>query len=145
MCPYRSIFLEDGWAHKEYYNWKLLEDHPGLRILQRKRFAFSRSLFLVTRGGEASLDDAVKRSAGRLGLAEIVIHDFDGVLSDPPVVAGFCSRRAEQHERVLNVATYVVDLNESKETLWKKFGAKSRNAVRKASQTARDLFILINS
>ena len=129
---YRSIFLDDGWAHQKYYGWLLTEDHPGLRVLQKKRLAFTRSLILLTKGGETWLDDAVRRACGRLGLADILIHDFDRVLSDPPVVAGRRFHRAEQRERVLNTATYVVDLKEDGEILWKKFGAKSRNAARKA-------------
>jgi lipid II:glycine glycyltransferase (peptidoglycan interpeptide bridge formation enzyme) len=129
---YRSIFLDDGWAHQRYYGWCLTEDHPGLRVLQKKRLAFTRSLVLLTKGGEARLDDALRRSCGRLGLADLLIHDFDCVLPDPPVVAGLRFHRAEQRERVLNIATYVVDLKEGDETLWKNFGAKSRNSARKA-------------
>ena len=79
---------------------------------------------------ESHLDGAVARTRGRLGLADILIHDFDGVLSDSPVVAGLRFHSAEQRERLLNIATYVIDLKENDETLWKSFGQKGRNKVR---------------
>lgn len=132
---YHSIFLDDDWAHQKYYGWNLIEDHPGLRVLERRRFALLRNLMLLTKGGEARLDDAVTRARGRLGLADVIIHDFDCVLPDPPLLARLQFRRSEQRERLLNIATYVVDLKEDYETLWKNLGTKSRNAVRKAESS----------
>jgi Acetyltransferase (GNAT) domain len=129
---YRSIFLDDGWAHQKYFGWRVIEDRPGLRVLEKQRFVFTRSLMLLTRGGESWLDEAVARSCGRAGLAGVIVHDFDCVLSEPPVLAGHRFHRAGQRERVLNIATYVIDLEEDEETLWKNFGGKSRTAVRKA-------------
>jgi hypothetical protein len=49
---YRSIFLDDGWAHQKYFGWTLAKDRPGLRVLRKKRLAFTRSLMLLSKGGE---------------------------------------------------------------------------------------------
>ena len=35
---------------------------------------------------------------------------------------------------MLNIATYVIDLEQDEEALWKNLGPKSRNAVRKAEK-----------
>ena len=127
---YRSIFLDDDCALHKYYGWNV-DDEP-VRVLRKKRLGFTRSLVLLTKSCEAALPGAVARAGGRLGLADVTIHDFDGVLLGPPLLAGRAFRHAEQSERLLNIATYVIDLQETEETLWKKLGAKSRNAVRKA-------------
>ena len=126
MRKYRSIFIDDDWAHQKYYGWNLIEDHPGLRVLERRRFALLRSLMLLTKGGEVCLDDAVRRARGRLGLADVIIHDFDCVLPDPPSLARLRFHRSEQRERLLNIATYVVDLKEDYETLWKNWDEKQK-------------------
>lgn len=129
---YRSIFLDDSWAHQKYFNWGVVEDRTGLRVLRKRQSGFTRSLILLTKGGETALEESVRQSCGRIGAADVIIHDFDCLLPESPVVAGRSFRSTDQSERMLNIATYVVDLEEREEVLWNKFGAKSRNAVRKA-------------
>ena len=131
---YRSIFLDEDWAHQKYFGWIIAEERAGLRLLRKKRSAFARSLVLLNKPGEAWLAEAVTRGFGSATLADMVIHDFDGVLAETPVIAGHHFCRAEQRERMLNIATYVIDLEQEEEALWKNLGPKSRNAVRKAEK-----------
>jgi hypothetical protein len=129
---YRSIFLDDGWAHQKYFGWGLDEDLPGLRVLRKRRPGLSRSLMLLGKGGEAVLAGAVARSFGRLGIADVVVHDFDEVLPDEPFIGERRFHRASQAERLLNIATYAIDLELPEEALWQNLGPKSRNVIRKA-------------
>ena len=69
----------------------------------------------------------LKRS---VDLSKVVIHDFDDVLCDAPAVAGHAFRLARDNERLLNVATYSIDLEEDEETLWRKLSPSCRNKVR---------------
>jgi len=131
---YRSIFLDKDWAHQKYFGWSIAEERAGLRLLRKKRWAFARSLMLLNKAGEDWLAEAVTRGFGFAPLTDMVIHDFDGVLPETPVIAGHRFYRAEQRERLLNIATYVIDLEQDEEVLWKNLGQKSRNAVRKAEK-----------
>jgi len=129
---YRSIFLEDGWAHQKYFGWTVVEDLPGLRILQKRRAVFTRSLILLTRGGCDRLAEAVVRTAGRAGLSDIMVHDFDEVYELAPEIAGSTFRRAEQRERLLNIATFAVDLRRSESEILAAMSSDYRRKIKKA-------------
>src|SRR4051812_47054822 len=85
---YRSIFLADGWAHQKYFGWRVIADMPGLRVLTKRRAIFDRYLILLTKGGEAPLTGWVTRAAGKFGLSNIVVHDFDRLIVGVPIIAG---------------------------------------------------------
>ena len=55
---YRSIFLDEDWAHQKYFGWIIAEERAGLRLLRKKRSAFARSLVLLNKPGEAWLAEA---------------------------------------------------------------------------------------
>jgi len=131
---YRSIFLDDGWAHQAYYGWRVSEDLPGLRILQKQRMGLTRNLILLTAEGQSELPDAISRIFSRVGFSDVIIHDFDSHLPGDLVLKGRHFHRASPEERLLNIATYVVDLEQSEEALWKNMGSKSRNVIRKAEE-----------
>lgn len=131
---YRSIFLDEDWAHQKYFGWSIAEERAGLRLLRKKRSVFARNLVLLNKSGEGWLAQAVTRGFGFAPFTDMVIHDFDGVLPETPVIAGHRFYRAEQRERLLNIATYAIDLEQDEEALWKNLGPKSRNAVRKAEK-----------
>ena len=133
---YCSPFLSDGWVQQKYLGWKLVADRPGLRVLNKRYGPFERYLMLLTAGGKAALEEAVKRSVGQLGRFDIFIHDFEDVLEGPPpCLAGQVFARVERGERLLNIATYVVDLAQSKDDLWKGLNATARKMVRKAEKS----------
>jgi hypothetical protein len=129
---YRSIFLEEGWAHQKYYGWRLADDQPGLRVLTKKRAVFTRSLILLGRSGKEALAGAVRRAVGKAGLAEVVVHDFDGVLENAPNIAGRRFRAMTQRERLLNIATMVVDLTQDEDAILAAMSADYRRKIKKA-------------
>lgn len=131
---YQSIFLEDGWAHQRYFGWRVVLDQPGLRVLCKRHSILNRYLMLLTKEGEAYLIKAVRRAL-RWGLfSQIVIHDFDKLLTERTVLSDWRFRSAGKAERLLNTSSFVVDLAQPVEVLWYKLGDKSRNMVRKAEQ-----------
>lgn len=136
---YRSIFLDHRWAHQRYLGWAVVEELAGLRILQKGHAIFDRYLMLLTKGGEAALEEAITRFAGRAGLSDIFIHDFDHALTDAPVLAGFRFRRAERHERLLNIATFAVDLQRDEATIFASMSSNYRRQIRKAEATGLNI------
>jgi len=131
---YQSVFLEEGWAHQRYFGWKVVLDLPGLRVLRKRRAVFSRYLILLTKRGEPSLTQAVRRALRWGQLSDIIVHDFDNLLPKEAELSGCKFSRAGKAERLLNTSTFVVNLTQNKDELWRKFGDKSRNMVRKAEQ-----------
>ena len=140
---YRSIFLASDWAHQKYFGWKELLCQPGLSILMKGRFPVNRYLFLLERAGRGGLDRQVSRCQGMAGLADIIIHDFDDVLTSGYSVGSSLFRKAEQRERLLNIATFVIDLRKSDEELMARMSANYRREIHKAASS--DVEIEVNA
>lgn len=132
---YHSIFLAADWAHQKYFGWKEFSCEPGLRILTKGHFPVTRYLFLLERAGREGLDRQVSRCLGKVGLADIIVHDFDDVLASGYGVGSSPFRIAEQSERLLNVATFVIDLRRTDEELMARMSADYRRKIRKAAST----------
>lgn len=128
---YQSIFLADDWAHQRYFGWRVVEDLPGLRVLAKRRAIVTRYLVLLAAEGRSTLDQWLAAQAGLVDLTDIIIHDFDGVLSEP-VVSGRKFHRATSRERLLNTATFVIDLRQSEETLLSAMSSDYRRKIKKA-------------
>lgn len=135
-APYRSIFLSDDWAHQKYFGWNVWRDAPGLRILASRRWVFRRYLILLSADGVSRLEEGLQGLTGLRFSTVVVIHDFDRLIppGDPLVIAGYSFTAAGQGQRLLNIATFVIDLTNTLDELWRNLGGKSRNSVRKAEQ-----------
>lgn len=140
---YRSIFLAADWAHQKYFGWKVLSCLPGLRILTKARFPVTRYLFLLERDGQDALNHQLLRCQGRAGLTDITIHDFDEVLTFGHHVGSSLFHKAERRDRLLNTATFVIDLRKSDEELMAQMSADYRRKIRKAASS--DVTIEINA
>lgn len=132
---YRSLFLGDRNPHQLYYGWVLAEDRPGLRVLTKRRGVVTRTLMLLSAGGAEAAEAVVRNAAGPLGWSDIVVHDFAGVLGGEPCLGGLRFRRAADAERLLNVATFVVDLAPDEPTLLAAMHPDYRRKIRKAEQS----------
>lgn len=129
--PYRSIFLYDDWVHQRYFGWRVVADLPGLRVLAKRRLVATRYLVLMTAVGRAALDEWLNTQFCLIDLTDIIIHDFDSILMQS-VVSGRRFHRATQRERLLNTATFVIDLKQSEETLLSAMTSDYRRKIKKA-------------
>lgn len=132
---YRSIFLEDDWAHQKYFGWRVVRDMPGLRVLRKRRAVFTRYLLLLTAGGEAHLRPVLRDFGLHAGFTDIVVHDFEEVLGDAAGMGDLGFLRAEDHERLLNVATFVIDLSRDEDALFSGMSSDYRRKIRKAERS----------
>jgi hypothetical protein len=131
---YRSVFLANAWAHQKYLSWTVVNDLPGLRILKKRYGIFDRYLLLLTAPGTAGLEDAVARAMGPVGLSDVIIHDFDSVYSEAPRLARHVFRRAKDSERLLNVATFVIDLLQEESAIFAGMSSECRRRIRRAQE-----------
>lgn len=131
---YRSLFLGDGNPHQRYYGWRVVEDSPGLRVLAKSRGLVHRTLVLLSSSGADAVAAAVERASRKFGLIDILIHDFDKVLAKAPLLASRGFRPATDAERLLNVATFVIDLTQDEHALFEGMSADYRRKIRRAEE-----------
>jgi hypothetical protein len=135
--PYSSIFLEENWAHQKFYGWRVLQEVAFLRILEKRVGPLTRSLILA----RATQDDCgrqlvtrqlVARQGQRGPLHETVLHDFSASSDDHEWLRQQGFHPAGDSERLLNTATFVIDLHASPETLMQAMSSDCRRKIRKA-------------
>ncbi len=130
---YVSIFLQPLWVHEAYYGWSMPAWEAGrLKLLRKRRAGIWQHLLLARGVGEEELAGLVTRHR-LLGPASITtLHDFDARSEPSRTLLGRPLRLLDSDERMLNVATYVMDLAANQDELWERLGSKSRNMVRRA-------------
>ena len=131
---YQSIFLEDGWAHQKYYGWRQIVSEPGLRVLTRARGPLRRALILAHGLNSDALDAAIRRARVIDARTDLILHDFDDAGQDMRKVAGRDWRRATAAERLLNIATFVIDLARDDDALLAAMSSDYRRKIRKARE-----------
>lgn len=129
---YKSIFLGSENPQFRYFGWQMQEDEPGLRVLCKRYGPFSRTLLLLGAAGLEALPKALLKLTNRSHWADLVVHDFDGSLNQPVVLNGLCFQMASATERLLNIATFVIDLTRDDTDLQAAMCTDYRRKVRKA-------------
>lgn len=130
---YRSVFLDEAGPHQRYYGWGVSEDSPGLRVLFKRYGMVVRSLILLAGASMSKAAEVVQRARAASILSDVVIHDFESLLPDPPVLGGRRFRRAAAAERLLNMATFAIDLRRDDAELLEAMSADYRRKIRKSA------------
>ncbi len=131
---YTSIFLEDGWAHQKYYGWRVEANEPGFRVLTRARGPLRRALILARGLAPDALENAIVGARLLDARTDLVLHDFDDPGFASRMIAGREWRRAGAEARLLNIATFVVDLSKDDEALLAAMSSDYRRKIRKARE-----------
>lgn len=127
---YRSIFLSPAWQHGRYLGWRCEAEGPGLRILTRRQGLMVRRLFLCEADGLDALAASLPRRTGLL--EQIIVHDFSGQARSLLTDRGYHELGAD--ERLLNTATFVIDLHRGAEALRSALSADARRKLRRAEE-----------
>ncbi|NNU43668.1 GNAT family N-acetyltransferase [Ramlibacter montanisoli] len=129
---YRSVFLDADSPHQRFFGWTAEEDQAGLRVLRKRYGVVNRSLVLLSAHGLPALPAVLRRTAGRITCADVYVHDFDDAIGDASLLAGLPFHRAAASERLLNVATFVIDLSQDESALRSAMSTDYRRKLRKA-------------
>lgn len=129
---YSSIFLSPDWAHQKHFGWRVAAEEPGLRVLTKRHSIIRRHLIMLTRGGELAAADYIERVCRPSALSDIVVHDFNAVSPANICFSGRTFRMTAQRERLLNVATFVVDLKCPEDAILAGMSSDYRRKIRKA-------------
>lgn len=129
MGRYRSIFLEPGWQHQRYLGWcEAARDADGV-VLERKHGPLVRRL-VIAKAGAADLAGKAARLRGPF--CETVIHDLAGSNANEITLARLGYRPLGKAQRLLNIATFVLDLAQDEAALLAAMSADTRRKLRKA-------------
>lgn len=147
---YPSIFLEDRWAYQTYFGWTERPGPAGAKLLAKRRSGFERLLVMI----EPLANLATVLPALPLGArtVEVVLHDFgaqgfgaQGFGAPGSGAQGFGSQAVEampgsrrflplaHDRRLLNIATYVIDLRLTEDALLAQMSGDTRRKIRKAA------------
>jgi FemAB family len=124
--------LSSGWAHQRYLGWRVAYETPAIRLLQKRRGPVKQNLVLLTANGTTELAHVLTETSARSPMSEVVIHDFDDVLGGQVCIDGVQFCVAETTDRVLNVATVVIDLTHSEPELLAGMSANYRREITRA-------------
>ena len=134
---YRSIFLDDGWAHQKYYGWSQIEASADLRILRKRRKLIDRFLVLTDQSDEAAADVAISKIGSALHPFEIVVHNFSQSPAAPRLIGRRRFEPVADKGRLLNIKTVAIDLSATEAQLSQNMSADYRRKIRKAATGVR--------
>lgn len=133
QAGYRSIFFEPDWAHQKYFGWLEEFAGDGIRVLCKFAGPVTRRLILVRDAGHAQLESVVARIKPSVSPSEIIVHDFDAYEAAERHLAGLRFAPLGASERLLNIATIVVDLDTPGKELLAGMSTDYRRKIRKAA------------
>lgn len=135
MTGYRSIFLAPEWQHVRYLGWRDEWPHPDFRVMQQQRGPITRLLVLNACTDTAEFAGQWEAILSRRNaMTEICLHDLTG---SPTVAAiadasGMALLSADQ--RLLNIATFAIDLSPDEDALFAAMSSDTRRKVRNAEK-----------
>ena len=132
----RPIVFQAGGFYETCLGWTLLLDEPGLKVVARRIGPVKRCLIMAQGVASAQIDLAVRRLRLLDPRTDCVLHDFDNSELEERVVAGRPWRRLLDDERMLNKATFIVDLMRDDDAMLQAMHRTTRLNVRKAQGRA---------
>jgi hypothetical protein len=91
-----------------------------------------KNLLLLTGSGQDHLAAGLRAARAGSWFSEVVVHDFDSILGDAPAITGLDLREAGSKERLLNIATVVIDLTADEAVLLGQMSSNYRRQIRRA-------------
>ncbi|MBI1737086.1 MAG: hypothetical protein HYR51_18095 [Candidatus Rokubacteria bacterium] len=119
------MMLRPGWVLETYLGWSVRLSQPGLKLLLRPYGPLLKWLVLAHGVGDSDLEDALSAHGVGSTRSLIVLNDFRACNALPRVLVG---RRLEpvHQDRWFGVGTFVVDLTQPAETLWRGISDRRR-------------------
>jgi FemAB family len=129
---YQPVFFSSGWASEKYYGWRCVHEEAGLRVIRKAFGMFHKTLFMCQAVDDRRLSELAndRRFCGATGIE--VIHDFSRSPCEAGLSLGGRQFAYIHNDRMLNIGTFVINLNKDEEELWGNLEPRSRKAVRRA-------------
>lgn len=132
---YRSIFLSRQWQHVRYLGWRECPGQPGIRVIERGFGPITRRLLLLDRSDYDRDALAAALGADRSPLRETFVHDFTGADAVRAHLSARGYAELGASRRLLNIATFVIDLGRSEAELKAALTSDARRKLRRAVES----------
>ncbi|HTO80397.1 MAG TPA: GNAT family N-acetyltransferase [Methylocystis sp.] len=136
---YRHISLEPGTAQEKYLGWRLLREGPGLKVITQRRGPIRRCLLLVAGLADEEVGEIVLRERLLDFRTDLILHDYEDQGREARKIAGRVWKRAGADLRLLNIATFVFDLQRDDDSLRAAMSADYRRKLRKANEARMEV------
>ena len=130
---YRHISLEPGAPQEKYLGWRMLREEPRLKVITQRRGPIRRCLLLVGGLADEELGEIVLRERLLDFRTDLILHDYEDQGRESREIAGKVWKRAGADLRLLNIATFVFDLQRDDDALRAAMSADYRRKLRKAN------------
>jgi len=127
---YQSIFFSNNWVHESYFNWVVVYESDCVKILCKSKLYIKRYLILASKIDAFLLHKISELSASPF-TAQLILHDFTGHFSSN-FFEDLLFEKLGNSERLLNNATFVLDLSATARDLFDSLPGKTRNVIKKA-------------
>lgn len=132
---YAPIFFERDWVQEKYYGWAMLHEESGIRVLRKRHAIVTKKLVMSIRTDRSRVSHVIENLKLARPFSLVILHDFSRLPEETGLdLAGRHFELLSTTDRLLNIGTFVIDLGQDEESLWKKLGPKSRNMIRKAEE-----------
>ena len=132
LSSYEHIAWQRGWSREKYFGWTEIGCDTGLKILQKKIGPLERRLVMSKGHCVADVEDRLEKMDLLGPFSEVLWHDYSGVYLEDQGVGSRTWKRASNSERLLNAATFVVDLSLGDEKVLGKFRSNYRSEIKRA-------------
>jgi hypothetical protein len=138
---YVPIFFQPGWLQERYQGWQTVHVAPGLKILRKSSRGLTKVLILSLGKTDEEIESAARGSMGTASIG--VLHEFGPARSGSERrILGRSFIPIAGSDRMLNTATFAVDLSLSTDELFSKLEPTSRNKVRKAQSLGAGITVI---
>ncbi len=124
--------LEPDALHEKYFGWRVLREDPRLKLITLQRGPIRRCLLLVAGLSDEEIGEVVLQEKLLDLRTDLILHDYQDRGQDVREIAGKVWKRAGADLRLLNVATFVFDLDRDDDALRAAMNADYRRKLRKA-------------
>lgn len=138
QVAYESIFWSDDWAHTRFYGWQVESEGTGFRVLRKRTGPFTRNLVLLSEMGKPSFNKWLEGCRGK-SFRQITVHDFSSEDAGETRIGNVLFVPCDASQRMLNIATSVIDLTPDSEAILGAMSSDYRRKVRKAESGGIDV------
>jgi hypothetical protein len=132
-AAYSSIFLEPDWFHERYLGWRRLAQSADIKVLER-HYGPLRRVLVISRAAGA-LEAALQIPQLFAGHTQVVLHDLCDDSRDFKKLGHRVFEPLADTRRILNKATFVIDLALSAEANTAALSSQRKRALKLAAKS----------
>lgn len=134
MAPrYRPVFFDERWVLQRYQGWLPVANQPSVRVL-KKSYGILKRFLVLSDGASGETVAGLLSACGVFApSSEVILHDFAADETPVRSIRGSNFQLVGDRDRLLNTATFVMDLSKSPDFLLRDMREPFRRRIRAAA------------